>query len=184
MTRADCGGTEADTVGFVLAGGKSTRMGRDKASLSFAGQPLAIRALNLLREAGLPASLAGASPALASFAPVVEDIEPGLGPLGGICAALACTPAHWAVFLPVDLPLLPASLITLLVHHAQVTTSAVTLPAAGGFSQTFPLCSSFRLCRVTSALQPNLRPGAGGVSPHFRLPRPASASRFRWFPLS
>ena len=35
------------TRAFVLAGGKSTRMGRDKASLSFAGQPLAARALSL-----------------------------------------------------------------------------------------------------------------------------------------
>ena len=128
-----------DIAGFVLAGGKSIRMGRDKASLSFAGQPLAVRALNLLREVGLPASLAGANSSLASFAPVVPDLEPGLGPLGGICAALASTSARRAVFLPVDLPLLPASLITLLVHHAQVTRRPVTLPAVGGFTQTFPV---------------------------------------------
>ena len=128
-----------DTVGFVLAGGKSTRMGRDKASLSFAGQSLAVRALSLLHEAGLQASLVGANTSLASFAPVVEDLEPGLGPLGGICAALASTPARRAVFLSVDLPLLPASLITLLVHHAQVTMRAVTLPAVSDFPQTFPV---------------------------------------------
>jgi molybdopterin-guanine dinucleotide biosynthesis protein A len=127
------------TAAFVLAGGKSSRMGRDKALLSFAGQPLAVRALSLLREAGLTASLVGAKSSLAPFAPVVEDREPGLGPLGGICAALASTPARLAVFLPVDLPLLPASLITFLVYRAQVTTRAVTLPAISDFTQTFPV---------------------------------------------
>lgn len=127
-----------DTVGFVLAGGKSTRMGRDKASLSFAGQPLAARALSLLHEAGLEASFAGSVPALRSLAPVVEDLEPELGPLGGICAALASTTARRAIFLPVDMPLLPASLVNLLVHHAQVTMRAVTLPSVSGFAQTFP----------------------------------------------
>jgi len=131
--------TPCDPVAFVLAGGKSTRMGRDKASLSFAGQPLAVRALSLLREAGLQASLVGAHSSLASFAPIIEDLEPGLGPLGGICTALAATTARLAVFLPVDLPLLPVSLVTLLVHHAQVTFRAVTLPAVNGFTQTFPV---------------------------------------------
>ena len=128
-----------DVAGFVLAGGQSTRMGRDKASISFAGQPLALRAVSLLREAGLTASLAGANSSLAALAPIVEDREPGLGPLSGICAAMASTPARLAVFLPVDLPLLPASLITLLVRHALVTMRAVTLPAVSGFLQTFPV---------------------------------------------
>jgi molybdopterin-guanine dinucleotide biosynthesis protein A len=40
--------------------------------------------------------------------------------------------------LPVDLPLLPASLVAYLVHHAGVTAQAVTLPSLGGVAQTFP----------------------------------------------
>jgi molybdopterin-guanine dinucleotide biosynthesis protein A len=124
--------------GFVLAGGRSSRMGQDKAQVLFGGQPLALRALLIFRQAGLSASLAGGSASLAAFAPVVEDSKPGLGPLGGICAALRSTSARWAVFLPVDLPLLPAPLVKFLLDHARMTGRAVTLCSINGFAQTFP----------------------------------------------
>jgi molybdopterin-guanine dinucleotide biosynthesis protein A len=128
----------SDAAGFVLAGGQSSRMGQDKALLSFAGQPLVANALFILRQAGLAASIAGASSSFADFAPLVEDAQPGLGPLSGLCAALASTPARHAVFLPVDLPLLPASLIAFLLRHAQTTGRAVTLPSVNSHAQTFP----------------------------------------------
>ncbi len=93
-------------------------------------------------EAGIPAMIAGAaSPARASleaFAPVIEDASPGLGPLSGICAALSTISARYAVFLPVDLPLLPPSLLVYLLRHARITGSAVTVPSVSGFTQTFP----------------------------------------------
>lgn len=126
-------------AGFVLAGGQSSRMGRDKATLPFAGRPLIEHALSILREAGVSVSIAGArSPSLAQFAPVVEDAAPGQGPLAGLCAALAATKSEFAVFLPVDLPLLPASLIAYLLYHARITGQVVTIPAVNGFMQTFP----------------------------------------------
>jgi molybdopterin-guanine dinucleotide biosynthesis protein A len=97
-----------------------------------------VHALDILRSAGLTASLAGGHQALAEFAPLVQDSQPGLGPLAGICAALASTSARLAVFLPVDLPLLPASLIASLLDHARITGSPVTVPSVNGFAQTFP----------------------------------------------
>ena len=127
-----------EAAGFVLAGGRSSRMGRDKALLPFAGRTLIEQALAILREAGLPASIAGARSPLAAFAPVVEDAHPGLGPLSGICAALQSTSAQTAVLIPVDLPLIPASLIVYLLHHARTTGRAVTIPSINGFAQTFP----------------------------------------------
>ena len=133
---------EPDAAGFVLAGGQSSRMGRDKALLQLARRPLLVRALAILREAGLPASIAGAnSPArqsLQSFAPFVEDSRPGLGPLAGVCAAMASTAARHVVFLPVDLPLVPPSLIVFLLQHARITGRAVTVPTVSGFTHTFP----------------------------------------------
>ena len=127
-----------DAAGFVLAGGQSSRMGRDKASLLFRGRPLVAHALDIFSGAGLQATIAGVRVSLGAFAPVVEDAEPGLGPLGGICTALKSTTARWAVFLPVDLPLLPSSLVRFLLAHAQTTGSAITLPSLAGFVQTFP----------------------------------------------
>jgi molybdopterin-guanine dinucleotide biosynthesis protein A len=127
-----------DAVGFVLAGGRSSRMGQDKALVQLADQPLISHALGILRTAGLAASVAGANSPLEAFAPVVEDSQPGLGPLSGICAALASTSMPTAVFLSVDLPLLPVSLVVFLLHYAKVTGSAVTVPSINGFAQTFP----------------------------------------------
>jgi molybdopterin-guanine dinucleotide biosynthesis protein A len=158
-----------DASGFVLAGGQSSRMGRDKALLPFAGRPLIAHALSILRQAGLPASIAGANPqangALATFAPIVEDPQPGFGPLAGICAALAAVTARYVVLLPVDLPLLPSSLIVYMLHHAEITGLAVTVPAVNGFSQTFPVVFDRS---VLPALQSDLDSGQGGCFSAFQ----------------
>ena len=129
---------EPAAAGFVLAGGQSSRMGEDKALVRFAGRPLVEIALEVLRGAGLDVFIAGARSSLAGFAPVVEDSESGLGPLGGILAALESTDRRRAVFLPVDLPLLPASLVRYMLHYAQITGRAVTVASVNGFAQSFP----------------------------------------------
>ena len=128
----------SDAAGFVLAGGQSSRMGADKALVHFAGQPLIAHALRVLRDAGLDTAIAGAASDLSAYAPVIADASPGLGPLSGICAAMTSSAAQWAVFVSVDLPLLPASLVRHLVFHAQVTGSPVTIASVNGFPQTFP----------------------------------------------
>jgi molybdenum cofactor guanylyltransferase len=131
-----------DAAGFILAGGQSRRMGCDKALLLLAGRPLIAHALATLREAGLSASIAGARSDLGSYASVIPDrkSDPAvdLGPLAGICAALASTLARYAVFLSVDMPLLPAALLRYLLRDACLTASAVTVPSINGFAQTFP----------------------------------------------
>jgi len=121
-------------AGFVLAGGRSSRMGVEKALVSFRGEPMIVHAIRTLREAGLTASIAGARTSLEDFAPVVPDAQPDRGPLGGICAALASTSAQRAVFLPVDLPLLPASLLVALLEEA----APVVVVEVDGFVQSFP----------------------------------------------
>lgn len=135
-----------DTAGFVLAGGRSSRMGRDKARLEFRGQPLVVHALDILRAAGLEPSISAASgmvggggSALAEFAPVVGDVAQGAGPLGGICAAMAATTARWSVFIPVDQPLLPASLLQYLLDRARSTRNALTVTSVTSIAETFPV---------------------------------------------
>jgi molybdopterin-guanine dinucleotide biosynthesis protein A len=128
----------AHIAAYVLAGGQSRRMGHDKALISLAGQPLIAHALTILREAGLSPKIAGARSNLSTYAPVIPDPDPDLGPLSGICAALESSPARYAIFLPIDMPLLPACLIAYLIHHAQITSSFVTLPSICGAANTFP----------------------------------------------
>ena len=134
--------------GFVLAGGQSTRMGTDKALVQFRGRPLIAHAIAILVDAGLPVAIAGVpgpeATQAGSYAPVIADSEPGLGPLSGVCSALASTTAEFGVFVPVDLPLLPSSLLAYLVRHACVTDAAVTLASVNGQPQTFPAILSRR----------------------------------------
>lgn len=141
MSLPVCGAVEGICEGFVLAGGRSSRMGRDKSLISFDGLPLIQHAINILRAAGLDPRIAGARGDLSSFAPTLADDRgyPGLGPLSGICPALVASSARYAIFIPVDLPLLPPALVRYLVHHAQVAESAITMASICGFVETFPV---------------------------------------------
>ena len=129
---------EPEAAGFVLAGGLSSRMGQDKSMVLLDGQPMISYPLAALRQAALPASIAGGQPSLAAFAPLIEDTHPGLGPLAGICSSLGSTAARRAVFLSVDAPFIPASLLRVFVRHAAITSAVITVPSINGFAQTFP----------------------------------------------
>lgn len=127
--------------GFVLAGGRSTRMGRDKALLQYAGRPLIEHAVQVLIKAGLAPHIIGSRPDLASYAPVIEDRHAGCGPLGGIEAALTTSSSEWNVFLPVDLPHLPAAFLEYLKQRVAITEAAATIPLFAGRPQ--PLCAVY-----------------------------------------
>ncbi|MGH9564163.1 MAG: molybdenum cofactor guanylyltransferase [Terracidiphilus sp.] len=161
--------SQPDATGFILAGGHSSRMGRDKALLEFAGRLLIVHTLAILEQAGLPAAIAGAAPSarapLGLFAPLIQDSAPGKGPLSGICAALASTSARYEVFLPVDLPFLPPPLLVVLVSHARATRSAVTVPSVSGFAQTFPAVVDRA---ALTALQNELNAGRSGCFSAFQ----------------
>jgi molybdopterin-guanine dinucleotide biosynthesis protein A len=142
---------------FVLAGGRSTRMGQDKTGLQVGGRSLLELALDKLRALGLDASatprIAGSRPDLSSYAPVVSDLHPGCGPLGGIEAALAATTQPLNLFLPVDLPFLPAQFLSWMLRRAETTGALLTVPRFNGWPQ--PLCAVYHrdlLAGVTASL--------------------------------
>jgi molybdenum cofactor guanylyltransferase len=97
--------------GYVLAGGKSSRMGCDKASLELGGRPLIAWAVSKLRSLCADVRVLSGDAQLAEFAPLVEDLHTGCGPLGGIEAGLADSQFDWNLFVPVDVPFLPAALL-------------------------------------------------------------------------
>src|ERR1700744_1188488 len=117
---------------FVLAGGKSTRMGRDKALLDSDGRPLLVHALDLLRSLGLEPRICASRSDLSGFAPVVADIFPDAGPLGGIEAALSVPDTHLNFFLPVDMPGMPREFLRGMTAGAEGTRAAATVPRFGG----------------------------------------------------
>jgi molybdopterin-guanine dinucleotide biosynthesis protein A len=158
-------GMQSAAVGFVLAGGRSSRMATDKSLVRLDGRPLLAHALTILREAGLAASVAGGHPSLSAFAPLVQDNHPGLGPLSGICAALASTSARLVVFISVDIPLVPALLLNCLLQHAKITERSITIPSINGFAQTFPSVVS-RAALPT--FEEELQSGRGGCYSAFQ----------------
>jgi molybdenum cofactor guanylyltransferase len=173
-------GMEPDAAGFVLAGGQSSRMGSDKALIQLAGKPLIEHALAILCQGGLAAAIAGARSSLGSFAPVVEDPAPGLGPLSGVCAAMTSTSARYAVFVPVDLPLLPASLLAFLLQRARIEGSAVTLSSVSGFAQTFPAVIDRA---ILPGLQGGLEAGRAGCFQAFQAAAAAPAQKVTVVPV-
>lgn len=75
----------------ILAGGKSSRMGREKALLRYENQPLIARVADVLRPLFSQIVVVSSKPEVASAAnlPAIADRFPDAGPLGGIHAALA-----------------------------------------------------------------------------------------------
>jgi molybdopterin-guanine dinucleotide biosynthesis protein A len=98
-------------AGFVLAGGRSSRMGQNKALLPLERIPLVQRAVAKLRRLTPEVSILGARPELAPFAPLVRDLRESCGPLGGMEAALSHTSCDWSLILPVDMPFVPTALL-------------------------------------------------------------------------
>jgi molybdopterin-guanine dinucleotide biosynthesis protein A len=142
--------------GFVLAGGQSTRMGRDKALLEVDGRALMEHMLEKLRGQGLEARICGSRADLARFAEVVPDNFAQAGPLGGIEAALAVSDSELNLFVAVDLPGLPAEFLRWLLERAERSRAVATIPRYGDRPQ--PLCAVYSR-RLLEGLRESL--GAG-----------------------
>jgi molybdenum cofactor guanylyltransferase len=132
-----------DVSAFILAGGKSTRMGADKAFVTLAGRTLLVRALALARSVTPDVHIVGDPTKFAPFAPVVEDIFPACGPLGGIHAALRSSHADLNLILAVDIPFISTGLLEFLVTRARNAPSATVTVARSGDGWQ-PLCAIYR----------------------------------------
>jgi molybdopterin-guanine dinucleotide biosynthesis protein A len=131
-----------NATAFILAGGKSSRMGADKAFLELGGRTLLARALELAKTVAAQVQLVGDKAKFAPFGTVVEDIYPGRGPLGGIHAALMSTTTDFNLMLAVDLPFIGPQFLMYLLSEAQRTKAVVTVARTGGGFQ--PLCAVYR----------------------------------------
>jgi molybdopterin-guanine dinucleotide biosynthesis protein A len=116
------------TIGLILAGGRSRRMqGQDKTLLALQGETLLAHVIRRLHPQ-VDALALNSNAAPAAFAayglPVIPDRLPGfLGPLAGIHAGLMQYPEDYLVTVAVDLPFLPADLVTRLRAGLEETRS-------------------------------------------------------------
>jgi molybdenum cofactor guanylyltransferase len=135
-------GAIADVAIFILAGGKSTRMGADKAFVTLGGRTLLERALETARSVTDNVRIVGEKTKFGEFAPVVEDVFRGCGPLAGIHAALRAAGSEWNVMLAVDLPFATRVLLQYMLVQARSSAAMVTVAhSAEGWQ---PLCAVYR----------------------------------------
>jgi molybdopterin-guanine dinucleotide biosynthesis protein A len=127
---------------FILAGGKSSRMGQDKAFMKLAGRPLIDYAIDQARAMGSGYFVVGPAEKFGSFARTVSDIYPDAGPLGGIHAALHHGATELNLVLPVDTPFLTPKFLLMLVDTARSNRCTVTV--ARTISGLHPLCGIYR----------------------------------------
>ncbi len=152
--------------GFVLVGGRSSRMGRDKALLPVGGVPMALLQARKLERLCTRVSFVGKEPgALAALGyPFVADGTDERAAIHGLVAALAASPEEECVVLAADLPFVPAELLEALRARREAIGAPAVVPWDGKGPQ--PLCSAWS----TRAL-PALRASAatGDLSLHRAL---------------
>lgn len=126
-------GTRSSTNGFVLAGGKSTRMGRDKALLAWHGRTLLEHMIDLISSA-------------TDFVRVIgrdefPDLIAGQGPLGGILTALHVSETDANLVVAVDLPLLTPDFLKYFQERLEKSLRAIV---ACRIEDRYPLCLGVR----------------------------------------
>jgi molybdenum cofactor guanylyltransferase len=135
-------GIESGLTAFVLAGGKSSRMGSDKAFLRLGDETLLSLALKTASSLARDVRIVGDARKFGAFGRVVEDVYCDRGPLGGIHAALSGSTTELNLILAVDLPFVGADFLQYLVLRARESAAWVTVPRAGSGLQ--PLCGAYR----------------------------------------
>jgi molybdenum cofactor guanylyltransferase len=134
--------------GYVLAGGGSTRFGRDKALVEFAGEPMLARMIELMKNSVQEVKVVAARGKYNDFeTEIVEDRWPGEGPLGGIVTALLRTqerePAcEWNMIVSCDMPFLTVDWMKHLAGRAAKSPADVVLPHSVHGPE--PLCACYR----------------------------------------
>ncbi|MGA2599298.1 MAG: molybdenum cofactor guanylyltransferase [Bryobacteraceae bacterium] len=129
-------------AGFVLVGGHSSRMGRDKALLPWRRTTLAQHVAQAVQEAATSVALIGDPSSYSHLGyPVCADDTPGNGPAGGIATALAISEAEWSLIVGCDMPFITAEPLRMLLQEAAKTDRKCVV--AAGPSGPEPLCAVY-----------------------------------------
>jgi molybdopterin-guanine dinucleotide biosynthesis protein A len=142
------GKSELMITGYVLAGGGSTRFGRDKALVEIGGKPMLARMIQLLQSVPMEVRVIASRGRYAGFgAEIAEDRWPGEGPFGGIITALedaagnAARP-EWNLIVSCDMPFLTREWLAFLTERASKSKAQVVVPSSANGPE--PLCACYR----------------------------------------
>lgn len=134
----------------VLLGGKSTRMGRDKAELPIGDETLIEFIVRRCRPAGDSVLFASGSdkrplPKGIARYPSVFDSDPSVGPLAGIAAMVVAAPTDWLVVVPCDMPFLTTAILETLIRGALSSGAEVAVFKHRHRPESFPIAVSTRI---------------------------------------
>ena len=142
-------------AGYVLAGGASLRMGRDKALLDWNGYPLVVHLASMVQQTAGSVTIVGSFEKYGSLGfSIVSDREAGLGPLEGIRSALEHSVADWNLIVACDMPYLKPKLLAGLLGEAELRDADCFMPEGQ------PLCAVYhRRCLpvIEAALKNGIR---------------------------
>lgn len=156
-----------DRVGaFVLAGGKSSRMGRAKGLLPFAEKPLIVHLARLVESASEAPIIIGPPSEYGGFGfRTIADDQENLGPLGGISTALRVASREWNLIVGCDLPFLTQEWLAFLISRARTSYADVVIPVnERGYE---PLCAMYRRrgrAAIAAALDRGVRKVTDGLA--------------------
>lgn len=131
-----------DTEGFILVGGASSRMGRDKARLILRGRSFVEQIGEALGRVARSVRTVGAKDLNIPWTyENVPDVYSAWGALGGLHAALAASEAEWTAVVACDLPFVTGELLERLGEQAEGFDAVVPVQADGRLQ---PLCALYR----------------------------------------
>ena len=152
-----------DVEGFILVGGASSRMGRDKSQLMLGRQTTVEHIADALSDVATRIRLVGALAGGRYDRNQIEsvpDLADSWGPLGGIQAALHAADAEWCVMIACDLPFITGGLLRRLFELGsnQAEGFAAVVPIqADEFPQ--PLCALYQRLPCLNAADESIRNG-------------------------
>jgi molybdopterin-guanine dinucleotide biosynthesis protein A len=130
-----------ELTGILLAGGMSTRMGKEKGMLKVGSQPLYRYPMDVLEKMCQEILISTCRPTqFPESYPMVCDQYPGIGPMGGLCTCLDRSSTLWNVILSCDLPLVSTALISYLLDQTQGYDIVVPYMEEG---KPEPLCAIY-----------------------------------------
>lgn len=160
-----------ESVGaFILAGGESSRMGRNKSLLEIDGVPMIVRTTQLVEGIAGRATIVGESESYKRLGlRTIRDDWPGAGPLGAIATALRATDCAWNLVVACDLPYLTREWLEFLIGRALKCDADALLPMNDRGAE--PLCAMYaKSCEaaVWLALDRGVRKVTDGLA-HVRV---------------
>lgn len=124
-----------DVSAVILAGGRSSRMGTNKAELLWNGSTLIEHQVKKVRSLGIDDVILSGYPKSVGGTRSAADVFPGKGPLAGIHAGLLAAKNPHCLVLSVDVPLVPEETLSSLIRAHLAGQSPITVLAHGALTE-------------------------------------------------